>query len=150
MTVRGASLRSGNTTSCGGCCARGVRLYDEALAVEYAAWRHGVMRAKSDGAPVHGPWTGPEGFRRFIAEVGTKPAANKVLRMDVPTKGFVPGNVRWADGRRRGRVLTAFGEQRSVTEWAELLGISVSTIYANLAKGLTDEQALCARRCGHV
>ena len=61
---------------------------------------------------------------------------------------YTPSNCRWvtykeqANNTRRNRILTAFGETMTMTQWAEKTGIKVATIWARLNKGWDVEKAL--------
>lgn len=68
-------------------------------------------------------------------------------RIDV-NKGYEVGNTRWASNReqalnkRCNHRVTFNGEVRTVTEWAEIVGIHVNTITKRLRKGWPAERAL--------
>lgn len=110
--VFGAVLRNGRTKSCG--CDKG-RLISNALTVhgdarggrvtrEHAIWRGMITRCTNPnragfedyggrGITVCERWTD---FSNFLADMGRAPAAHSLDRID-NSKGYEPGNCRWAD-----------------------------------------------------
>lgn len=53
------------------------------------------------GITVHPEWSGPEGFERFLADVGERPSKRYSLdRIDVDGN-YEPGNVRWATPKQQ-------------------------------------------------
>ena len=63
-------------------------------------------------------------------------------------KGYEPSNCRWATykvqstNKTNNRVLEAFGQKMTMSQWSEKTGISKATIWARLNKGWTVEKAL--------
>jgi hypothetical protein len=61
---------------------------------------------------------------------------------------YEPGNCRWATGlqqsrnKRNNRLLTVDGVTKPMSEWSEISGVKVATIWARLAKGWSDEEAV--------
>ena len=61
---------------------------------------------------------------------------------------YCPENCRWVDmktqtnNRKSNRIIEFRGENKTVTEWAEVFGINVSTLWSRLEKGLDIETAL--------
>jgi hypothetical protein len=100
--------------------------------------------------PLHGPWQ--RDFKRFAAYIekhlGPKPTARHSLDRISVDKGYVPGNLRWASPTEQQRNkannhrITANGETLCVTEWAERLGVSHSTILNRINLGWSEEQAV--------
>lgn len=91
---------------------------------------------------------GEGGPERFIEEIGPKPSLEHTVDRIDGTKGYVPGNIRWATKKEQGRntkttvMLTVGGEMRPLTEWAERRGISAATIHARLSAGASHEEAI--------
>lgn len=79
-----------------------------------------------------------EGARRTIEQNDLRRPAPR--RSSIPQR--VPGQKATASGR--GRRCAAFGEERTVPEWAELLGLSAPLIYERLKLGWSAEEALTA------
>jgi len=162
VLVRGNSLRTGNTKSCGVCTRRESAAARREHAVgeeyEYAAWRRMLFRCSAAhehadrytdrGIKVCDAWRGHGGFHRFLADVG--PAPGKGYELDrVDNNGnYEPGNVRWATRQQQMRntsanvKITAFNETHTVAEWSELLQLNPSTVYSRVARGEQGELAL--------
>lgn len=162
VEVRGASLRSGNTRSCG--CYHSERLKTDATthgrtgSAEYVAWNSMLARCTNEKHDAF-QWYGGQGvsvcdrwrdsFAAFLADMGDKPGPDHQLdRYPNATGNYEPGNVRWATRRQQCRnrtsnVRVAFrGEELCATEWAERVGISASTILKRLRRGWSAERAM--------
>lgn len=88
------------------------------------------------GIEVHPAWV--VSFEAFFADVGPAPSAKHSLDRKENDKGYMPGNVVWATkvsqarNRRNNRLLTHQGVTRTVAEWAEVTGITVSALNQRL------------------
>lgn len=94
-------------------------------------------------------------FENFLADMGERPEGLTLDRKD-GTRGYDPGNCRWAtrteqvlnrtgvEHRLGGtrRLLTHEGATLNMTEWAERQGVGRVTIFARLRRGWTTEEAL--------
>ncbi len=100
---------------------RGIKVCDE--------WRHDF-----------------EAFYKWSMENGYRDDLT-IDRIDV-NKGYSPENCRWADATTQARntrknvFLTYKGERRTVSEWAEITGIKVATLYARHHSGWNDEKTI--------
>lgn len=120
---------------------------------EYAAWQGIKTRTQNPnsgaahnymlrGIGVDAAWTGPHGFSNFFRHMGLAPSAkHSVERLD-NDKGYGPGNCAWAtrseqnNNTRQNVFLTYEGHRLTATQWAERLGINLSTILSRLRSGL--------------
>lgn len=87
-------------------------------------------------------------FEAFFEDMGERPGDKSLDRID-NSKGYEPGNCRWADAttqgrnRRTNRMLTIDGVARCVAEWAEQPGAaSRGTIGSRLWHGWSDREAV--------
>lgn len=157
--TRGASLRSGHASSCG-CLQRDIvslagTTHGNSGTRTYKAWHAMIDRCTN---PHHASWKyyGGRGvivrdrwksLGSFTEDMGQCPCGLTLDRID--SKGnYEPGNCRWAtpreqaNNRRTNRRLELNGSSRTVSEWAEILGISQYSLRSRLWKGWSDEEAL--------
>lgn len=77
-------------------------------------------------------------FLTFLADVGRRPSLDHTLDRIDNNGDYEPGNVRWANRKtqnrntRANRILEFRGESRCLTEWAEILGYTDTTIQYRL------------------
>ena len=87
-------------------------------------------------------------YSLFLAAVGERPSLNHTLDRKDNSKGYEPGNVRWATqkeqqrNRTNNRLLTHAGRTMPMAQWAEELGISKTTLHARLKAGWPIDKAL--------
>jgi hypothetical protein len=93
-------------------------------------------------------WLGDDGLINFIADMGRKPPGMSLDREDNDGP-YSPENCRWATrqqqqrNRRANFYVTIDGETKCVTEWAEIKGIKVLTVFKRIRKfGWTPERAI--------
>jgi len=93
-------------------------------------------------------WSGKNGFKHFIADVGPQPFPRASVHRTDNNGNYTPSNVVWADAKtqarhmRSNRVLVYNGRKMILIEWAEEFGIKPGTLGARLAKGWPLEKAL--------
>lgn len=129
----------------------------ETSSPEYFAWRAMVRRCTDKrhpkfadygarGVTVADEWKND--FAAFKSALGPRPSdQHSIERLD-NSKGYAPGNVRWAtaedqaNNRRDNRVLTLKGKAKSVAEWANERGTDPKRIHARLARGDSPKEAV--------
>lgn len=133
---------------------------------EYAIWtgiiqrcsnpnRDNYSRYGANGVSICAEWR--ESFEAFYRHVGPRPSAiHSIDRID-STRGYEPGNVRWAtkaeqnSNRRSNRRITAFGKTQTASEWSRELGIPFETIIGRLKRNWPTELVLSRQRYyGHT
>lgn len=136
------NLRRGKHLSCG--CGHGL-----SRTPEYETWyniklRCGLIRDQPakpgyDDIGVYPAWA--ESFDKFLEDVGHRPASGMSMDRIDPSKGYLPGNVRWAtrieqnrNKRRHATVLLPSGEMLTTWEYAKLIGSTVKGAWQNAAK----------------
>ncbi len=156
-----SSLKSGLNKSCG--CLRsspkGSRHTGRSKLPEYGVWsimRQRCNNPRDDGYYLYGArgikvcpeWDRSDGFAAFIAHIGPRPPGRySVDRID-NSRGYEPGNVRWATPReqsantRQARLETINGETRCVSEWCRRYGVRVGLVNSRLRMGWPIEAAL--------
>lgn len=180
MLDGGASLDEiGAVFTCSGTCVLRYmrreniafgRLFDKFKYPEYTVWRSMIKRCtmKSDrnykwwgarGICVSERWRGRRGFDNFLADVGRRPSSEYTIdRVDV-NGNYEPGNVRWLHksmqnrNKRNNRFVTAFGQTKTLAEWAEVSGLNYGTLRSRLKK-MGPDQAFgtppsCLDMCGN-
>lgn len=98
------------------------------------------------GIEVCSEWEDYQTFKKWALDNGY----NETLTIDrIDVNGdYEPANCRWAtykeqaNNTRKNRILTAFGKTMTMTQWSEITGIKVATIWARLHKGWSIEDAL--------
>lgn len=93
------------------------------------------------GIKIHPTWI--KSFAAFFKSVGTRPSKKHRLFRNDLDKGYVPGNVRWADRfehsrhTRKNRIVVFQGEEMALAEAAERAGIPPKRLQARLERGFT-------------
>jgi hypothetical protein len=163
----GSSLMAGTTQSCG-CLRREVvaqrrRTHGEAAhsarAREYRAWQAMLSRCRNPRLRVYQHY-GARGIRvcerwhsyeYFLADMGRCPPGASLERID-NNGHYEPTNCRWAtpreqaSNRRSTRLLTAFGKTQTCAQWAAEIGITRTTLWQRLKRGLRGEDAVKPRQ----
>lgn len=161
--VRGQSLRSGATTSCG--CymkelnpTRNLR-HGHSPAIgksgEYMAWNSMIQRCTNAQCASYAGY-GARGigvcdewlhFVNFLRDMGARPPGHSLDRKD-NNNGYSPSNCRWATRKQQQRNTRANrriewnGERLTLVEWSEKTGLSAETIRNRLRNGWRVEHAL--------
>lgn len=152
ITVRGYSLRSGNTTSCG--CVHKAMIgklnfkHGMKDSREYSSWQmmndrcHNPQSKSWDryggrGITICEAW---KDFNQFYADMGPRPEGHTLERID-NALGYSSDNCRWATvseqnrNTRRTRLVEINGVTKCVTDWCEHLGINKRTVINRINRG---------------
>lgn len=158
--IPGTGLRAGRNQSCGCGSPRftseRVRTHGMSGTPTYRVWA-GMMGRCSDAAKgktrrlywdkgirVCERW---HSFENFLADMGERPDGMTIERND-GYEGYAPWNCVWATSKVQGRNTTANhivehqGMRKTVSEWAEDLGIKPNTLTYRLRRGMPPERAL--------
>ena len=140
-----SNLLTGNTKSCGCLKLRANRLpYRGASRLrEYQIWK--LMRLRCEnasdkafdryggrGIKVCERWR--NSFSDFLADMGRRPSPQHTLDRINNDGDYEPSNCRWAtwgqqqNNKRSNRIIAYKGETRTLTEWAALLNMPVTTL----------------------
>lgn len=160
-SIAGASLRGGDSNSCG-CFAKELtversKTHGLSKSKTYKTWSgmwHRCTNPKSTQYSVYGgrgisvddSW---KSFETFLADMGERPEGMTIDRKDV-NGNYCKDNCRWAtdkdqsNNRRSSKVITFRGESLTQVQWAERLGISVTTLYTRLLNNWPLDKALSA------
>lgn len=158
--VRGRQLKDGTTSSCGCLAAELTRTRSSTHGMthskEWAAWHRIKLRCynKSHDSYVHYGARGitvcdrwRTSFEAFLADMGPMPPDKPTIDRLDNSKGYEPGNCRWASvteqNRNKGNnVFLTYGERTMTTaEWAREIGMSHSG-FADRLKYMTLEEAM--------
>lgn len=154
VEARGYDLRRGHKKSCG--CLFYLRS-GSAYSREYAAWRNAKDRCNNErnhaydryggrGIKMYPQWE--NSFSDFYDYIGPKPSPKHSLDRIDNSKGYEPGNVRWATpkqqttNRRSNRTVTYKGETKTLSEWSQVIGGSKILVSCRLRKGWSEERAV--------
>lgn len=88
-----------------------------------------------------------ESFESFVTDMGKKPPGMTLDRINNDV-GYSKENCKWAtmkeqgNNRRTNRRITVDGETRTVSQWADYLGINCHVIHTRIYKGMSDHDAV--------
>lgn len=92
-------------------------------------------------------WRGPGGYRRFLADMGERPAGKTIDRKDVDGH-YTPENCRWATAQeqganqRRTRRIAIDGVTKSLADWSDASSIRANTIASRIDRGWSSKDAV--------
>lgn len=159
IVVITASLRNGNTKSCG-CWHHDAMVkfnyrHGASNTPEYRAWLNMRRRCYDKNQPYYKHY-GKRGirvckrwlkFKNFLKDMGNMPAPNYTLERKKVNGNYQKSNCRWATqaeqtrNKRNSRKLTFEGRTQTITEWARELKMQRKTISFRLNKGYSIAQA---------
>ena len=153
-TVLGASLKNGDSKSCGCFSTDKLRAlsttHGMTLTPEHISWKAMMARCRNENRKDY-PEYGGRGivvcerwlkFENFFADMGPKPSPGHSLDRIDANGNYEPGNCRWATAsaqqrNKRNSVLISFnGLTLSAADWADRLGISRKVICQRVRQGL--------------
>lgn len=161
VEVRAANLRSGNSTNCG--CVRRAKTaqmkskHGDHGTLTYARWKSMMQRCHNPNATNYPEYGGRgievcsawrESFEAFKRDMGECPDQSMTLERDDGSKGYEPGNCRWAtmaeqnSNRSMCILITRDGVTKTATDWARSLGLRPTTVIERLRRGWSHERAL--------
>lgn len=155
---RGADLAYEKVKSCGCGPHGGKTTHGQTGSPLYTRWlnmrqrtsnpnREDYARYGGRGVTVCPEWR--DSFEAFARDMAPGFSPGLTLERIDNSRGYEPGNVRWATyieqnrNRRSNRLLEFRGETKSLAEWVELLGLNYDAVKARLARlGWSVERAL--------
>ena len=161
VTVRATRLISGAMKSCG-CFRRDYMrakklTHGLARTAEHKIWVHMRERCFNPNATSYARY-GAKGitvcerwnsFESFLTDMGPRPSPKHSIDRFPNQKGdYEPGNCRWATAKQQMRnvssnhLLAFRGEEKPLTEWAEILGIPVGVVRNRIRSLWSEEDAL--------
>jgi hypothetical protein len=153
FVVRGASLASGNTISCG--CVKVE--HDRHPFDVYKIWVQIKQRCTNPRAKDFKNYGGRgimmcqewmDSYPTFLAAIGPRPSKKYTVGRIENSRGYEPGNVEWqtmkvqGNNRRNNRVLHFSGRSLTVSAWSDVVGIPAVTLYDRLRNGWSTARAL--------
>ena len=151
----------GMTRSCG--CARSkrdTRGLSRTQPKEYQAWAHMLARCSDPKRPDFHNYGGRgievcerwrTSFFYFFTDMGPRPSIRHTLDRIDNSKGYEPGNVRWAvwevqQNNRRNNVLVEWnGERKTFPQWSRETGIHATLLRARLKLGWPVQLAMTVK-----
>jgi hypothetical protein len=125
---------------------------------EYRRWKAMIKRCHRPTASDYSRYGGRgitvcdrwrNSFLAFLEDVGPLPSPKHSIDRADGSRGYEPGNCRWATpteqarNTSRNRVITWRGEARPLSEWCELLDLPYGVIFSRIhACGWPVEEAL--------
>lgn len=129
---------------------------------EYFSWINAKARCHKKTHPRYKDWGGRGievcekwryDFSAFFKDMGEKPSGNYSLDRIDNAKGYEPGNCRWATPKQQStnrpswtNIITFNGVSKTMTDWAEYVGIGRKTLYDRFENGWSIKDALTTPR----
>lgn len=166
--VVGKNLLSGKSKSCG--CRvvqrsiERMTTHGKSHTAEHTAWCNAKARCHRPSHPRFADWGGRgirmceewrNSFDAFLRDMGPRPGPGYSLDRIDSSRGYEPGNCRWATSKEQStnrpsfvNTITFDGETLTITDWAQRVGIGRKSLYDRLAAGWTIEQTLTTPKGG--
>jgi hypothetical protein len=127
---------------------------------EYKAWDSMRARCNNPRAKGYNNYGGrgisvcdewQQSFEAFFAHIGQRPSPKHSVDRKDNSKGYEPGNIRWATAkeqqrnRRCNRLYEYDGHQLTVAEIADRTGLNANTIKYRLARGWPEHLAFSVK-----
>ena len=156
-------LSSGDTKSCG-CLRSDLRALNNLThgdagqkSPEYIAWQHMKSRCFNVSDKKHVRYGGRGiticerwmSFENFLADMGRKPTPKHSIDRINNDGNYEPSNCRWATSKEqsvntaRNHFIKHDGKTLTISQWADILGISQNVITKRLSRGWSDEKSIC-------
>jgi hypothetical protein len=170
ISVKGESLRGGNTQSCG--CHKKAnqetfgksRLsHGHSETKEFRAWGKMIARCHAIKDPHYPRWGGRgifvcerwrNSFAAFLEDMGESPSQDHTLERVDNDGPYCPENCRWAPhaeqarNSRKNRRLSFRGRTMILADWARELGLPAYVLSDRLRRGWSVEEALTRPHSG--
>ena len=155
VTVNSSNVKNGHTKSCG--CARSS--HGMTKSTEYAVWANITGRCLRPqhpgwkdyggrGITLYWSWQGRGGFAKFFAYVGPRPSPKHSIERIDNSRGYEPGNVKWATRNQQMRNTRANhwveinGVRKLLKDWAHEHDIHETTVLHRIERGMTEIEAI--------
>jgi hypothetical protein len=158
--ISGVNIRSGHTQSCG-CYNRERTLEthithgktDSKIHYTYINMKQRCLNSNHPeyhnyggrGITVCERWLGSEGFINFYRDMGDPPVKHELDRIN-NNGDYEPGNCRWATSSEQSRntrmtiMLERNGENKSLSDWADIFNIRAKTLWSRLYVSKWDQE----------
>jgi hypothetical protein len=152
--VKAGNLRGNTSKSCG--CAQHEYTHNMTGTKTFKSWESMKQRCLNKNAPDYISYGGRgikvcnrwvNSFDNFLSDMGLRPNDKTLDRMDV-NGDYTPENCRWAtkqeqeQNKRNTLKITAFGETKTVHEWANQYNLAARVIIERVKVGWDSEKAL--------
>lgn len=124
---------------------------------EYSTWSSMLSRCNNKNHRAYASYGGrgitvcedwAQSYPSFLRDMGRKPSPSHSLERIDNSRGYEPGNCRWAtmreqsNNRRSSQFLSAFGRSQTKAMWAREFGLSPEMLHNRLRNGWPLEEAL--------
>ena len=168
VDVIGASLRNGNTRSCG-CllrdwCSESKSTHGLSQSAEYRIWGLMKDRCLNEKARQYADYGGRgiticdawiDDFEAFMRDMGPRPSVRHSVERMNNDGGYGPDNCRWAlpldqgNNKRNNVFLEIDGERLTVSQWARRVGLRPNVIQKRLKRGWPAVRAVMEPNMGN-